>query len=219
MKIDPKWLLPPAAALLLLLGPLSMQAAPKSGAADHTPTTDKAADKVADKPAEKAGDEPAVRPGGRASAPALPRTPDLWQLTTTLVGVLLLGGVGIFMLRRMRDGKARRPAGSGSVASLRQVLRLGKHAVYAIEFDDRLLLVGDTDRGLTLLHQGRTAEKSDEAIVAARAEIDDDGAVPRNLAIPRPATPPRTLPRPPLPTPRQPAYGDFRTLLAKAGKA
>jgi flagellar biogenesis protein FliO len=196
---------------------------PKSGAADHTSTADKAADKAADKPAEKgaekAGDEPAARPG-RATAPALPRTPDLWQMTTTLVGVLLLGGVGIFMLRRMRDGKARRPAGSGSVASLRQVLRLsGKHAVYAIEFDDRLLLVGDSDRGLTLLHQGRTPEKSDEAIVAARAEIEDEGAVPRNLAIPRPATPPRTLPRPPLPTPRQSAYGDFRSLLAKAGKA
>lgn len=225
MKIDPKWLLPPAAALLLLLGPLSMQTdkgkATADPAAGQTPAT-------APAKTNPATEEPAAaRTGqGRLGSAVLPKTPDLLQVTMTLAGLLVLAGLGIWALRRLRDGKTSRPGNQQGVASLRQVIRLSaKHVVYAVDFDDQVLLIGATDQGLALLHSGR-GEKADEAAVAARAlDEDDDGAVPRNLVIPRPAPAQRPLPKPPRTTPPAPApqeprpLGDFRALLQKAGKA
>jgi flagellar biogenesis protein FliO len=215
LKPFPKWLLvPPAVALLLILGPLSMRGADAAPDATAAPVTTPAA-------------APATAPEGRnsrATPPAAPRTPDLWQMSSALIGVLLLGAGGIFVLRRLRGGAA--PTGTSTLATLRQTIRLGqKQALHAIEFDDRILLVGETERGLTLLDRGRLPNAiADEAEVlgrtAAATADDDDGAVPRNLVIPRPANPPaRTLARAAAATATQQRLNDFRNLLQKAARS
>lgn len=224
MKSIPKWfLIPPAVAALLILGTLSMQPGglvnergEKAGAA-RTERTERS-------------DEPAA---GNATAaatrqqPALPRAPDLSQVLPALVGVLLLGAGGIVLLRRLRHGP--RTGGAASLLALRQTLRLSaRQAVHAIEFDERILLVGASERGLVLLDSGRLPEPAaDEANVLARAaDGDDDGAVPKDLVIPRPAgagarrapTPPATATERATARPA-PGLADFRNLLQKAGRA
>jgi flagellar biogenesis protein FliO len=164
-------------------------------------------------------------PAPRAQ-PALPRAPDLGQVVPALAGVLLLGVGGVVLLRRLRNGP--RPGGTSSLLSLRQTLRLSaRQAVHAIEFDDRILLVGASERGLVMLDSGRLPERADdEANVAARAAADDDGAVPKDLVIPRPAgAAARRVPTPPAtsseraPAGHAPGLADFRNLLQKAGRA
>jgi len=121
----------------------------------------------------------------------VPRTPDMWKMSSALIGVLLLGAGVLLVLKRMRGGVM--PIGKTQLATLRQTVRLtGKQAVHAIEFDGRILLIGETDKSLSLLDRGSLPEAvSDEATVLARQqeEDDDDGAVPRNLLIPRPEHP------------------------------
>lgn len=231
MKSMPKWLLvPPAVALLLLLGPLSMQggsARAATTAATRQPTSQQPESEPAPTPAQAAAP-------GKARAPlAAPRSPDLLQMGSAFVAVLLLGVGGLLVLRKLRGGAA--PSRGTPLATLRQTLRLsGKQAVHAIEFDDRILLVGEHERGLVLLDSGKLPERAaDEAEVLARqaapapVEPDDDGATPKNLLIPRPDAPVRhRLPTPPaLPgTPgaaarATPGLNDFRALLQKAGRA
>jgi flagellar biogenesis protein FliO len=155
-------------------------------------------------------------------------------MASALTGVLLLGVGGVLLLRRLRQGKGA--LHGAALIGLRQTLRLSaKQAIHAIEFDERILLVGEGDKGLTLLETGRLPERAaDEAEVASRttdpagattmAEAADDGAVPRNLVIPRPAQAlPRRLPTPATtPATRKaenPALADFRNLLQKAGRS
>jgi flagellar biogenesis protein FliO len=220
MKSTPKWfLIPPAIAAMLILGTLSMQG---GGPAAAKPDPRAAAPAGAGVPIE--GDlQKNPRP-----APVLPRTPDLWQMSSALLGVLLLGVGAIVLLRRLRQGPG--PKAGQSLIALRQTLRLSpRQAIHAIEFDERILLVGDSDKGLVLLEHGRLPDRlADEAEVLARSTgIDttvgdiDDGAVPKNLVIPRPA---RTgAPTPTTAAAATPAapgvgLGDFRTLLKKAGR-
>ncbi len=221
MSIRNKWLLlPPAAALLLFLGPLRVDpAAPATAAPAITAT-------------------PAETPGI-----AVPRTPDLWQFGSTLIGVILLGAAGIFVYARSRTG-AR--TGGPKVVAVRQALRLSpKHHLFAVEYDERLLLLGASDGRITLLHDGRLPERAaDEALVAARvdevlADDDEDGAVPKDLVIPRPErpaaarrpTPPRSVVEAALAAAMQnlskgeagdgaarTGLDSFRSLLQKAGR-
>lgn len=226
MKSMPKWLLvPPAVAFLLVLGPLSMQ----TGAA-AAPTAPPAAQQPEPQP-----EAPATAPVRTARSPiAAPRGPDLVQMGSALAGVLLLGVVGVVVLRKLRGGAS--PTRGSTLATLRQTLRLSaRQAVHAIEFDDRILLVGEHERGLVLLDSGKLPERAaDEAEVIARslgaaahhdADAGDEaeGATPRNLVIPRPSNPlPARLPTPPaIPTGPRPTPGlnDFRNLLKKAGRA
>lgn len=220
MKANRKWLLiPPALALLLVLGPLSMQpgnqnqgnASEGGAAAAAAPLATTTAD-------------------GAAPRPSLPKQPDPWQLLTTLVGVLLCGVGGLWALRRwQRGGGAQR---GGTVVTLRQSLRLSpRQTVHAVEFDDQLLLIGEGAGGLVLLQHGRLPERAaDDAVLAARADAlpaadgnDDDGAVPRDLVIPRPDAAPFRRPTPPSPVRAMPrpkaGLGDFRALLQKASQA
>ena len=219
MKWNPRWLLlPPVAALLIVLGPMAMQS---GGTTTKTPTTNA-------QPAKTEGTG-TPEPGNRVPTP--PRTPDLWQVVSTLLGLLVLGGVGIFTVRRLRQGPR---AGTAAILHLRQSLRLGaRQAVHVVEFDDRLLLLGEGERGLQLLHSGRLPEPAaDDAEVAARSvgatiDTDDEGATPRDLVIPRPVTAPAgRQPSPPTiargaraAASRTGALSDFRALLQKAGKA
>lgn len=228
MKPIPKWLMiPPAAALLLVLGPLTMRG-PGS-----EPTAAAAAKPTGPAGPSAGGTAENGAENGSAIGAMLPKTPDLWQVGSALVGVLLLGAVAAIGLRRMRGGAAPIRGQKAKVVTLRQTLRLGqRHALHAIEFDDRVLLVGESERGLTLVESGKLPDAlGDEVEAANRAAellesalvVDEDGATPKNLVIPRPEQPNRKLPRPPVsPVPgRQaasPALNDFRALLQKAGR-
>jgi flagellar biogenesis protein FliO len=155
-------------------------------------------------------------------------------MLTALAAVLGLGIAGVYVLRQLR-GPAR-PSGDGKLMTLRQSLRLSpRHTLHAIEFDERIVLVGETERGLALIDGGKLPDRAaDEAAVQARAAAiaaaDDDndgGAVPKDLIIPRPERPLPTRPlRAPATKPAAanaaasaPALADFRNLLQKAGRS
>jgi len=224
MKSTPKWLMiPPVVAALLILGPLSMQNDGGADQADRTTTTN-----TTTNTAPKASGQQA---GGELPGSLVPKTPDMWRIGTTLVGVLLLGGVGIVVLRKLRGGAT--PQGGNKLATLRQTVRLSqKQALHAIEFEDHILLVGESDKGLTLIERGRVPVSSaDEHEVLARhvdATVEDDdadeGATPKNLVIPRPEKAPAraaAAPRPASPQKVAAAtaqLNDFRNLLMKAGR-
>lgn len=219
MPANRKWLvLPPAVALLIVLGPLSMRSA------------DASTEKVAPAPVAAPATTPTTQgptADSRTQPLPLPKSPDLWQITSTLLGVLLLGGASLMVLRKLRAAPAT--SGTGTVA-LRQTLRVSaRAALHAVEFDGKMLLVGSSDRGLVLLHaanpQADAAE--DERTIAARSKVveeEDEGAVPKNLVIPRPATPPaRRAPTAPAAAGVNSAAArtlmdDFKSLLAKAGR-
>ena len=222
MSKNYRWLLlPPAVALLIVLGPLSM-------ARKESPTSTTVA---VEAPVTKSGRDVAAIPAVGTTAnlsegrPALPRTPDLWQVTSTLVGLLLLGGAGLFLLRRMHTGGGKKSHGA---IALRQSVRLSaRQALHAVEFDGKLLLVGEGERGMTLLAAGTPPEHAaDEALIAARtvaAEPEEEGAVPKNLVIPRPAAVAAARSAKPseaaaAETKPRPSLGDFRALLAQATK-
>ena len=166
MKAIPKWcLIPPLAAALVVLGPLSMQS---------------------------------------ASTPAW-NWPDLWQtagalLVVALLGLVLLGAGGLVprLLQRAE------PALGPRLVTLRQTQRLSSQvAVHAIEFDDRILLVAEHERGLVLLETGRV-----------QASVDE---VSRPVPMPRlrPAAP--SIAAPAVHTGQ--GLNDFRALLQRVGRA
>lgn len=246
MKAIPKWLMiPPAVALLLVLGPLTMQggtlaqgdgnAAP-NGATVPQPTTTSTPGNAASEPPFATGE-------------LMPALPDMYQITSALAGVLLLGGLAVYLLRRLRNGGVGTGSQRNRLITLRQSLRLGqRQALHAVEFDDRILLIGEGERGLTMLQNSALPEALDEADATARAAallagriVDsavgdepadygnapgDDGATPKDLVIPRPERAPSTTARAsagPVNGRRggggvTPNLQDFRALLQKAGR-
>lgn len=224
MKSIPKWfLVPPAVAAMLVLGTLTMgNDSPKSAAPKTAPAV--AADADVDQ------DQAAAPAAGRGQAIAGPKAPDLGQMVAALAAVLGLGVAGVYVLRQLR-GPAR-ASGGIPLLTLRQSLRLSqKQTLHAIEFDERIVLVGESDRGLTLIDGGRLPERAaDEAEVLGRptgraldvVADDDDGAVPKNLVIPRPEkSPARRAPTPPATKAEgaKPTLADFRNLLQQAGRS
>ncbi len=216
MKSISKWLMiPPAAALLLVLGTLSMR-----GPSPNAPPAETLTASVA---------QPATAPvsGTESKAPALPRTPGFWKVGSALIGVLVLGGLGLYGLRRLRGGAV--PTRDGTFLTLRQTMRLSaRQALHAVEFDDRVLIVGESERGLSLLESAKAPSAHHDEVEAANraaemlsADLLDGGAVPKDLVIPRPANGPvASRPRQPA-MPREEAQAenlrDFRSLLKKAG--
>lgn len=248
MKSTPKWLLiPPAVALLLILGPMSMGGGSSSDPNQSPASAQPAATiPTSGQPAstrigggQPNGTQPnGSGPNGNATTPngsdkaigsLVPRTPDMWKMASAFVGVMLLGVGALIVLKRLRGGAT--PSGSTALATLRQTIRLTtKQSLHAIEFDNRIILVGETDKGLSLIDRGSLPDaESDEATVLARQEeeADDDGAVPRNLVIPRPVKKSNRAPKQPSVAPAQEPskadaaiqkLNDFRTLLEKAGR-
>lgn len=189
-----KWLLlPPAAAVVLLLGPLR-------GAPEAKPDPEPA------RPASPA------QTGGKTAAPGLP---DVFTVGSALIGVLLLGGVGLALFAKLRGGSTT----GDRVVALRQSLRLSpRHRLHVVELDARLLLLGECDGNLTVLGRSEAPEAAqDERTVAARANDErmlEEGATPPDLVLrPHPgnrrreSSPPRTA---------NSALTDFRALLRRA---
>ncbi len=190
-----KWLfLAPAFALALFLGPLQRtEAKGSSGDAEKTtPSTEQA---------PKGGDT--TRNASKSGI----ATASNWQIGTTLLGVLMLGAAGIIVFAKLKNTATG--AGQG-IITMRQSLRLsGKQALYAIQFDDKLLLLGECDGTLQVLGQTTDGNATaDEAEVLARSE-EDEGAVPRDMIIPRPT-------RRATSTVDAKGMENFKTLLAKA---
>ena len=117
----------------------------------------------------------------------LPQMPSFWQISSTLIGVLLLGAVFVGLIRKLRENSGSAP---GSTLSLRQSLRLSaRHQIHAVQYQDQILVLGACDHSISVLH---TAEDpgiaDDEATVLDRDELEE-GAVPRDMILPRPAKP------------------------------
>ena len=193
MQARYKWLLlPPAIALVLFMGPLRRVGLPS---ADSGSTQDIEAEV------------------GRSIVPL----PDIWQVTSTLLGVLLLGGAGIMFLARFRRGPSPR---RGDLMSLRQSLRLSaRHSVYAVQFDNSLLLLGESDNHLTLIRLGRDPEQlEDEEQLVSREADEEEGAVLRDMVIPRPQEPATKVVRSsqiPKPGRSRPSLDEFKELLRR----
>ena len=95
MKSTPKWLMiPPVVALLLLLGPLAMGGGSGASRTDTPANPPATATRV-----QPASEQKAALPGS-----LVPRTPDMWKMSSALVGVLLLGAVGLLGLKKLRGG-------------------------------------------------------------------------------------------------------------------
>jgi len=194
MQARYKWLLlPPAIALVLFMGPLRRVGLPS------------------------ANTEPIQETEGEVGRSIVPM-PDAWQVTSTLLGVLLLGGAGIMLLARLRRGSAPR---GGGLMSLRQSLRLSaRHSLHAVEFDNNLLLLGECDNSLCLIKSGRDPEQvEDEERLAAREADEEGGAVLRDMVIPRPGAPTTKPLHPPETSRARRSLDDFKNLLrrVKAG--
>jgi flagellar biogenesis protein FliO len=208
-----------------------------STATDTAPATSTSRASAAEALAALADDEPKTsadtnspRKARTVPGSLVPRAPDMWKMSSALVGVILLGGAVLLVVKKLKRGTL--PRGVASLATLRQTVRLSsKQALHAIEFDQRILLVGENDKGLTLLDRGRLPDAAeDEATVLSRQQLEEeqeDGAVPRNLIIPRPPTAQQATQA----SPNQSSFNsqkkadqaiaklnDFRTLLDKASR-
>lgn len=189
-----KWLaVPPALALLLFFGPFGNNPAPSVEA--NPPKGVVAKD---------------TRP--------MPSAPGAWQMVSTIVGVCLLGTAVVLGISRLRRHQQTTP---GNAVILRQSLRLSnRHAVHAVQFDDKILLLGECDGSLRVLRSYAdpdvaAAEAASARVLAATtaADDDDDGVVLKDMIIPRP---PQGAPRASAKSNKPAGLNDFRTLLKKA---
>lgn len=211
MKPNLKWLLlAPALAVALVVGPL----APDQGASE--PTTDRPTTNRAGQPGAgprtntprgetargrtTADRTTADRSSNRVSTSRAAEL-DIWSIGSTLLGVLILGGVALVLLRR--TGAGPRMAGEPPV-KLRHSQRLSPKArLHVVEFAGRMLLVGEADGHIGLLSQPDALQ--DEAEVLARdQEEEDQGAVPRDMVL-TPQGPRKVAPK--QPQIRQPSAG------------
>jgi hypothetical protein len=193
-----KWLLlPPALALLVVLGPWQPRA---EGAASPVRAAERAAASERD-------------PSAGVGA-GLPAMPSAWQVLSTLAGLLLLGGAAVVVLSRLRRGPAAAAAGP---LVLRQVMRLsGRRALYAVQAEDRILVLADGGEGLHLVSTLADAgAREDDRTVAARdgGADEDGGAVLKDMLIPRPSRPGHAAAK--TKAPGATKLADFRALLRK----
>jgi len=88
-----------------------------------------------------------------------------------------------------------------------------------VQVDDHILLLGECDGSLTVLDRGTDPDAvEDERQI--EQQVEEDGAVPRNLIIPRPATTQSTMPTKPRRKPTKPSdLARFQAVLQAARKA
>lgn len=195
-----KWLLlPPALALLLFAGPL------------REPLT---AGTATGRTANGDSSTPAVTTDSTGAA--APASPSVAQVASTTIGVLLLGVVIVLALGRYSKGP--RKALPGGLA-LRNTLRLsGRHAVHMVQVDDHILLLGECDGSLTVLDRASDPDAIEDEREVEK-QVEEDGAVPRDLVIPRPATHRSKTPKKPRRRPVKPSdLARFQAVLQAARK-
>ncbi len=190
MRDKLRWLaVPPALALLLMFGPWRSPAAP--------PT------------------EPVATPASAPRTTPTPKTsavpfPDMTQVVCTVLGVCLLGGAIVMALSRVRQ---RQGNGNGTAISVRQSLKLSnRHAVHVVQFDDKIFLLGECEGSLRVLHSGEDRELV--PATAAPFDPDDEGAVLKDMILPRPSRPAGVGARGNTAAQKK-GLADFRTLLSK----
>ncbi len=153
----------------------------------------------------------------------LPQMPSFWQISSTLIGVLLLGVVFVGLMRKLRENRSSAP---GSALSLRQSLRLSaKHQVHAVQYQDQILVLGTSDHNISVLLTGEDPGIADDELTVLDRDELDEGAVPRDMILPRPAKPRTKAPtKPRARTGAETGLGDtdakkladFRALLKRA---
>ena len=177
MRSKYAWLLlPPALALIVFIGPLqSLNPSTSGNTATNTNSPDvpeRASTTTANRTRSEVGSQ-------------LPQLPSMWQVGSTLIGVLLLGVTFVFLIRKV---KLSRLAAPGSALTLRQSLRLSaKHHVHAVQYEDQILVLGACDNSISvLLTSADPGIAEDEAEIQRRNDDLDEGAVPRDMILPRP---------------------------------
>ncbi len=194
MRDKLRWLaVPPALALLLMFGPWRSPAAP---------------------PTEPIATTPSASPSASRTAPTLKTSavpfPDMTQVVCTVLGVCLLGGAIVMALSRVRQ---RQGNGNGTAISVRQSLKLSnRHAVHVVQFDDKIFLLGECEGSLRVLHSGEDRELV--PATAAQFDPDDEGAVLKDMILPRPSRPAGVGSRGNVAAQKK-GLADFRTLLSK----
>jgi len=186
MRSKYAWLLlPPILALIVFLGPLQNL---NDGTGSVTGT-----------PAGTTTGTANGTPRRASVGSQVPKLPGFWQITSTLAGVLLLGVVFLGLMRKLRENSQATPS---SPLVLRQSLRLSaRHHVHAVQYEDRILVLGACDNNISVLCTGEDPSVADdEAAVRDRDRDQEDqgeGAVPRDMVLPRPDKQQRRLPRKP----------------------
>ncbi len=188
MKSKYAWLLlPPLMAFIIFMGPMK--------SSDNSPVK-----------ANSAQEAPVAK---SAIGSKLPETPSLWQIGTSLAGILLVGVAGIMLFARFKGQGG--VTVNGDYLTLRQTLRLNaKQKIYAVECEDQVLLLGESDNNLCVLNARPNRQLVEDAEEVFNREDElDEGAVPRDMIIPRMA-----------PKPRQQkssaSLSDFKTLLKRS---
>lgn len=221
MRSKYAWLLlPPILALIVFLGPLQNLNDDSSSSSSSLSSAGNKANNsalVSGPAGALAGTRPAS--AKRASVgTGVPQLPNFWQISSTLVGVLLLGVVFLGLMRKLKENSRVTP---NSPLVLRQSLRLSaKHHVHAVQYEDKILVLGTCENNVSVLCTGEDPSLAeDEARLAEREQ--EEGAVPRDMVLPRPDKKPRQLPKKPT-TPTDVAQeaarklANFRTLLKQA---
>lgn len=134
---------------------------------------------------------PSLAPkGGGAAAEVAPAITPL-KLLITLAGVLALAAAALVIWRRMAIAKGVAGSGSHRTLRVRETLRLSaRNRLHLVSAGDRLLLVGEGEKGISLLQvDGEEARDEDELpAIAPRVRTpkvapEDEGAVPRDMIL------------------------------------
>ncbi|MEO0480573.1 MAG: flagellar biosynthetic protein FliO [Planctomycetota bacterium] len=185
MNFDRRLLwLSPLFALALVFGPDANE--PKVRTAEGY-TTESRADGASATQAEPTPDAPEPRTQrSRRRAAQSPAVPGTSEVLIALGAVLAVGGAALYLLRK---AKALPQGSESSAVRLRQSLRVGaRHSVHALEFDGRILLVGETEKGLTVLDRMPGAGELEEtgvdlADTTTRTQPETTVTVPRPTAL------------------------------------
>lgn len=132
--------------------------------------------------------------------------PSAWQLGTSLIFVLVLALAAVLVVRRLQEGGS--PTRSDAKIEVRESRRLGKgRAIHFVRVDEHLLLLGESETGVTLLQDltPRVGQELSQVHGMGLDVSDGDGATPRDLLPPSARRA----------TTRSDKLGDFRALLGK----
>ncbi|PIE22948.1 MAG: hypothetical protein CSA62_09430 [Planctomycetota bacterium] len=154
----------------------------------------------------------------RSAAEQMPAM-DLGELGFSLLAVLGLAIGAIWLIKRLQGGQ-QKLAGTGSI-EIKETRHLSaKRAMHIVRVQDRLLLLAETEAGLSTLSDLSPREE-DPALLQPMPRITqpaptEQGAEPRDFLQRRQSAQPQVQPQAKEEAPV--ALGNFRELLAKLGQ-